>query len=240
MGILYLVSTPIGNLEDISVRAVRTIFTSDLLLCEDTRRTGMLLSEIYNRFAMILEPIPGQKKPEMRRFDNHTEQQMTPEIIGILEKGVTVTLVSDAGTPLLSDPGYYLVRECRKRGISVSAIPGPSALLTALTLSGFPMNTFCFLGYPPEKSSHRLQYLIDLKTSSFINDKTATVIFYAAPHKLETFLTDIRTIFGDIPVCIARELTKIHETVWQGQISEAIQTIDTFKGEIVVLFQLAH
>ncbi|KKU82199.1 MAG: hypothetical protein UY10_C0040G0004 [Microgenomates group bacterium GW2011_GWA2_47_8] len=141
-----------------------------------------------------------------------------------------IALVSDAGTPLISDPGYKLVSEAIKRGIKVVSIPGPTAAIAALTSSGLPTNHFMFLGYPPEKQSHRIKLFSSLP-------KDVTIIFYCAPHKLRQTLEDMQTVFGDIPIVIARELTKVHEEVWKGKILGAINHFPDPKGELVLLFQ---
>jgi len=228
MGALYIVSTPIGNLEDITVRAQKTLASVDLILCEDTRRTGILLMEVSH---------PSMKKKDaILRFDDHTENKKIPEIIQMLEAGENIALVSDAGTPLISDPGYRLVSECIKRGIGVISIPGPSAVLAALTSSGLPANRFLFLGYPPEKQSHRKKLFQSMLLCFETLEQRPTIVFYCAPHKIQRTLEDMKDIFGDIEIVIARELTKIHEEIWRGKLSEAQNT--EFKGELVLLFSL--
>lgn len=219
MGILYIVATPIGNLDDITIRAQKILGSVDYIACEDTRRTGQLLHSLH------ITP------PKFLRYDDRNEQNTTPEILDLLESGKSVALVSDAGTPLISDPGFVIVREARKRGIPVVSIPGASALLTALTGSGLPANKFMYLGYPPEKQSHRLKLFGTLP-------KEITVIFYCAPHKLQSMLVDMKETLGDIKIVIARELTKIHEEYWKGNISEAIVYFADPKGEFVVCFSL--
>lgn len=218
MGNLYLVSTPIGNLEDITLRAINTLFLVDLIVCEDTRKTGLLL----NKFNRTLHA-------KLIRFDEFTEKKLTPELIDILTQGKSIALVSDAGTPLISDPGYSLVKAAKQRQIPVISIPGPTALIAALSVSGLPTDRFMFLGYPPEKQAGRLRYFQNVP-------KDTTIIFYCAPHKLNQTLIDMQKVFGDIQLVIARELTKIHEEVWSGKSSEAIKQTAKFKGEIVILF----
>lgn len=208
MEALYIVSTPIGNLGDLSPRAQKTLAEADLILCEDTRRTAKLAI--------------GKR---LLRFDEHTEDKLIPEIL----THQNVALVSDAGTPLISDPGYKLVQECIKRSFPVISIPGPSAFLTALTSSGLPTNKFLFLGYPPEKQSHRVKLFQSLP-------KDITIIFYVSPHKLQQTLADLKEILGDIDIVIARELTKFHEEIWREKISGA-QT-RSFKGELVFMLIL--
>lgn len=220
MGILYIVSTPIGNLDDITLRAIKILTTVDVILCEDTRRTGTLLDQLHINHTLLV------------RYDNRTELQKAPEIIKMLQTGKNIALVSDAGTPLLSDPGYILVSQSIKRGIKVVSIPGPSAVLTALTSSGLPIDKFLFLGYPPEKTSHRLRVFQSLP-------KDTTIIFYCAPHKLIQTLEDLKLTFGDIEVVIARELTKMYEEVIPLKISEALTKFTNPKGEFTILFKLS-
>lgn len=234
MGTLFIVATPIGNLEDVSIRAARILFTSTLLLCEDTRQTGMLLDLIGKRFPFL---VPEHYiRPKLFRYDDQAERTMTPEMIGRLLDGESVALVSDAGTPLISDPGYVLVSEARKRGIPVVSVPGASALLAALTSSGFPADTFTFLGYPPEKQGHRLKLFTNVLSMHRCID--STYVFYCAPHKLQAVLSDMKTVFGDCRVCLCRELTKVHEECWNGSVTEALAHVSDPKGEFVILVDL--
>ncbi len=266
MGTLYIVSTPIGNLEDITIRAIKTLFSVDVIACEDTRRTGLLLSELKKRFSDVinfnysssdlplkLERVEKYPKKFSTSFDSarrassnpqqvlisyydQVESQKVPELTQLLESGKNIALVSDSGTPLINDPGYLLVKEARKRGMLVISVPGPSALLAALTSCGLPLNNITFLGYSPEKSTHQLKLLWSLlQINRFIY---STYVFYSAPHKLETTLQNMLTVLGDTEITIARELTKVHEQVWQGKISAAITSITAFKGELVLLFNI--
>lgn len=242
MGTLFVVSTPIGNLEDITLRAIKTLFSVGLIACEDTRRTGLLLSELKKRYSLregsdtstqinVEVSDPSDPQPSLIHFDDHTEHQKAPEIIQMLEDGKNIALVSDAGTPLISDPGFLLVREAIKHGIKVVSIPGPSAVLAALTSSGLPANKFLFLGYPPEKQSHRLKLFRSLP-------KDTTIIFYCAPHKLIQTLEDLKQTLGNIEIVVARELTKIHEEVVKLKLSESISKFSNPKGEFVILLKL--
>ncbi|MEK7544421.1 MAG: 16S rRNA (cytidine(1402)-2'-O)-methyltransferase [Patescibacteria group bacterium] len=247
MGILYIVATPIGNLEDITIRAINTLFSVDFIACEDTRRTGLLLQEIKKRFLSVIPANAGiqSKKehddmnPQLIRYDDNHEQSQTPLLIHKLEEGKLVALVSDAGTPLISDPGYNLVREAVKRGIQVVSIPGSTAAIAALSVSGLPTNNFFFLGYPPEKQSHRIKLFRSLSSSWSEAIGSPTIIFYCAPHKLQQTLDDMKGVFGDIDLVIARELTKVHEEVWRGKISKAQDYFSNPQGEFVVLFHTA-
>lgn len=218
MGNLYIVSTPIGNLDDITYRAVKTLSSVDLVLCEDTRRTGLLLQKLH--IQVKLTP-----------YYDETEDKRIPEVIAMLQEGKHIALVSDAGTPLLSDPGFRLVRECLKRGITIQSIPGASAVLAALVSSGLPTDRFLFLGYPPEKQSARLGVFREIAPQ-------LTTIFYCAPHKLATTLADLQSVLGDVGVVIARELTKVHEEVWRGKLSEARAHFNAPQGEFVLLINI--
>jgi 16S rRNA (cytidine1402-2'-O)-methyltransferase len=236
MGKLFIVSTPIGNLEDITIRAIKTLFTVDAILCEDTRHTGLLMQECVRRYHELFDFNPDWK-PKYIAYYDEIEEKVLPEVIQRLSGSENLALVSDAGTPLISDPGYRLVSECKKRNIEVISIPGPSAVLAALTSSGIPMDKFFFLGYPPEKPSQRLKTFQSLLQCFKTLKQNPTYVFYCAPHKLIQTLIDMQAIFGDIPITVARELTKIHEEVWNGTISQALQKFTGPKGEIVLLFK---
>lgn len=226
-GTLFLVSTPIGNLEDISVRALKTLFSSQIIACEDTRQTGQLLALLKVKFPEYVKAVT----PKLVSYHDKNEEKVVPELIAILESGVSVALVSDAGTPLISDPGYRLVQHAIKRGISITPIPGASAILPALQLSGLPVNQWTFIGYLPEKQAHRTKLLESLQQSQ------RTVVSYCAPHKLSLTLTDLSYVFGpEKYIAIVRELTKLHEHTWRGTIREAQNIVNDVKGEIVLLF----
>lgn len=220
-GLLYVVATPIGNLSDMSDRARQVLSEVDLLLCEDTRQTAKLLS-----FCGITA--------RTRSFHEHNETKMQQWAIGQLSDGRSLALVSDAGTPLISDPGFSLVREARKRGIRISPIPGPSAAVAALSVSGLPANRFCFEGFLPAQATRRRHALDNLKHES------RTVIFYESSHRIERCLEDMAGIFGaDRPVMVGREMTKLHETFFYGTLGEALHFArsDEYqrKGEFVVV-----
>jgi 16S rRNA (cytidine1402-2'-O)-methyltransferase len=217
MGNLYVVSTPIGNLEDITLRAIKTLESVDIVLCEDTRRTGLLL----------------KRHKKLVSYYDEIEDKRIPEVIDWLENGKNIALVSDSGTPLISDPGFRLVRECIKRGIKVESIPGPSAALAALTSSGLPPDKFIFLGYPPEKQSARIKLFQGIPAYAGM-----TTIFYCAPHKFLSTINDLRSVLGDIDIVIARELTKVHEEIWRGSITNAQNYFKTPRGEFVLLFNI--
>jgi len=235
MGTLFIVATPIGNLEDISLRALKTLFNVELIACEDTRRTGLLLEKLLTNFATNPE---DKRKPKLLSYYDQNELQRIPEILELLKAGHNIALVSDAGTPLISDPGFKLVRECIAQNIKVESIPGASSVLTALTSSGLPTDKFLFAGYPPHKPGHRLDFLENIKKSQEL--VKSTVIIFEAPHKLLTTLKDIESIFGDIEMVICRELTKVYEEIRHEKISESVIHFQKTppKGEFVLLFHL--
>jgi 16S rRNA (cytidine1402-2'-O)-methyltransferase len=235
MGTLFIVSTPIGNMEDITFRALKTLFSVDIIACEDTRRTGSLLDKLLDQFANTPD---DKRKPQLLSYYEQNELQRIPEILEMLQDGQNIALVSDAGTPLVSDPGFKLVRECVKQKIKVEAIPGVSAPITALSISGLPTDKFMFLGYPPRKPGHRMTFYGNIKKSLEIIN--STVILFEAPHKIVKTLKEIQEVFGDIEIVLARELTKIHEEVKHETITHALDRYKKKepKGEFVLLFHL--
>lgn len=262
MGTLYIVATPIGNLEDITIRAIKTLFTVDYIACEDTRVTGRLLSLLKQRFLnreVTIKDLAIDKKPALISYFDEIEEQKAPEVIGLLENGHDVALVSDAGTPLISDPGFKLVKLAIKQGANVVPIPGPSSILAALTASGLPSHDFRFLGYLSSKHSLRITQLKSILTDSVFTQTKArhryqfeagmhksydsrplghnyTIILFEAAQRVKRLLSDIREIFGDKDIVLSRELTKIHEEFIRGKISEITEKKFTYKGEFVVLF----
>lgn len=204
MGTLYLVATPIGNLEDMTFRAIRILQTVDLIAAEDTRHTGKLLQHF-------------QIKTPQLSYHEHNRQQRIPELLSQLSQGKTIALVTDAGMPLISDPGYELVKACVAEGISVVPIPGANAAITALSAAGLATDKFVFEGFLPAKSKERRNHLETL------NSETRTIIFYESPHRLRDTLQDLGTILGEKrEIVLARELTKMHEEFWRGTIQDAI------------------
>jgi 16S rRNA (cytidine1402-2'-O)-methyltransferase len=235
MGTLYLVPTPIGNLADITLRSLRILFDVDVIACEDTRRTGLLLEKLLTEFS----PNPEDKiKPKLLSYYDQVEMQRIPDIISLLKLGKNIALVSDAGTPAISDPGFKLVRECIKENLKVESLPGASSVLTALTVSGLPTDKFLFVGYPPHKPGHRLDFFKNIQTN--LESINSTVIFFEAPHKLLTTLSDLQSVVGDIDIVICRELTKMYEEVRREKISESLIHFKKTspKGEFVILFHL--
>ncbi|OGG26879.1 16S rRNA (cytidine(1402)-2'-O)-methyltransferase [Candidatus Gottesmanbacteria bacterium RIFCSPLOWO2_01_FULL_39_12b] len=240
MGILYLVSTPIGNLEDITIRAIKTLFTVDYIACEDTRRTGILLQELQKKTGSDLKEFKGltptvKELPKLVSFYDEVEDKKVPDIIELLENNRNVALVSDSGTPLISDPGFKLVRQCIKQSIKIVTIPGPTSLISALTISGLPTDKFLFLGYLPKKKGERIEVLEYILFCSRPRKHLYTIVAFESPHRLKESLEDIKEVFGDIEIAIAKELTKIHEKIIRGKISELLIADQEFKGEFVIV-----
>lgn len=217
MGTLFLVATPIGNLEDISARGLRILREVRIIAAEDTRHTGNLLNhfEIHTRLVS---------------YHEHNKVTRLDYVLAELAQG-DVALVSDAGTPALNDPGYELVQAALKAGYQVSPVPGPAAPIAALVVSGLPTDSFVYLGYLPRKSSERRAAALAVEKLPY------TLIFLETPHRLEEALADLQAVLGDRPVAVARELTKLHEEVFRGLLSEAIQHFrqNPARGEITLV-----
>lgn len=216
---LHVVATPIGNLGDITIRALNVLAAADYILCEDTRITSRLLERYGIRNTM---------KP----YHEHNAEKVRPAIIAALQEGKSFALVSDAGVPLVSDPGYRLVQSCIAEGLSVIGIPGASATLTALALSGLPTDCFTFIGFLPQKSKARIDLLLSFKKLP------STLIAFESPHRIIDALSDVTTALGERPVAMARELTKLHEEVLRGtahQVREILAARESVKGEIVLV-----
>jgi 16S rRNA (cytidine1402-2'-O)-methyltransferase len=222
-GLLYVVSTPIGNLEDITYRAVRVLKEVDWVASEDTRTTKRLL----DHYGIATHCIS---------YHEHNETGRAEELIARVQGGETGALVSDAGTPLLSDPGYRIVRAAVQAGVRIEALPGPSALLAGLVVSGLPTDQFHFGGFLPHKQGQRTRVLEALR------DEPATLVFYEAPHRILESLEDIAATLGEREVVVARELTKMHEEVLRGtpaEIRAALDSRESVRGEFVVLIAKA-
>ncbi len=218
-GKLLVVSTPIGNLDDLSPRARAAFAEADIVACEDTRHTGRLLAHL------------GIKKP-LVSLHEHNERQRLPRLLADLEEGKVIALASDAGTPLLSDPGFVLVREAALRGVRIEPIPGASAVLAAVVVSGLPPYPFTFAGFAPPKSGKRRTFF---KRWAGLDH---TLVFFESPHRILASLADARQELGDRPVAVARELTKMHEEVLRGTLSEVLAVLEkrpAIKGEFVVV-----
>jgi 16S rRNA (cytidine1402-2'-O)-methyltransferase len=218
-GKLVVVATPIGNLDDLSPRGRSAFAEADLIACEDTRHTGRLLAHL------------GIKKP-LVSLHEHNERQRLPRLLAELDAGKTIAVASDAGTPLLSDPGFLLVREAAARGHRIEPIPGPSALLAALVASGLPPYPFTFAGFPPPKTGKRRAFYKGWA------DLGHTLILFESPHRILASLEDALAELGDRPVAVCRELTKLHEEVLRGPLSAVLEELKArpgIKGEIVVV-----
>jgi len=211
---LYIISTPIGNLGDITIRAIKTLEIVDILLCEDTRKTGILIKElgIKNQIKLV-------------SFYDEVERQKIPQVIGWLKEGLEVGLVTNAGTPLLSDPGWLLVKKCQELGLKYTAIPGANAVINALVLSGLPMQRFSFLGFLPKKEGDKRRILEKYKTVE------GAKVVYESPNRLKKLVGEIKEVYGkDVQIRICREMTKKFEEVKNEMDGDT-------RGEVVVVFK---
>ena len=218
-GTLFVVATPLGNLDDLTFRAVKCLQTVTLIACEDTRRTVRLLSHL------------GIKKPLISCFE-HNELSRVDELLGKIASGADIALVSDAGTPTISDPGFPLIRAAHERGIKVSPIPGPSALIAALSVSGLPTDEFVFAGFLPRTSTARRARIAELKS------QRGTLIIYESPHRVLDSIHDLIALLGDRPAFLCREVTKLHEELKRAPLSEIaadLQARAEILGEIVLV-----
>ena len=220
-GTLYVVATPIGNLEDVTARALRVLREVAIIAAEDTRRTAHLLA----RYA-IATPTTS--------LHEHNETKKTPALIERLTRGENVALVSDAGTPLISDPGRHLVRAAIAAGIKIEPVPGPSAVMAALTVSGVSAETFTFLGFPPIRSKDRQLWFEKLANLGH------TAVFFEAPHRIRHTLEQMLHVVGDCQIVVCRELTKLHESFVRGQISTIIEGLGDPRGELTVIIEIGH
>lgn len=220
-GRLVLCGTPIGNLDDMSPRAVAALRDADVIACEDTRRTRKLLSHFG---------LPGR---DLVVLNEQTERRKAPEVVAEIGRGRTVVLVSDAGMPGLSDPGYRLVRECIAAGLHVDVVPGPSAVVTALAVSGLPPGRFVFEGFLPRKSGDRRRRIESLAA------ETRTIVLFESPHRIAATLDDLLAVLGDRTVSLARELTKLYEEVLRGPLTEVIARLkeEPVRGEITLVVE---
>jgi len=220
-GTLFVVATPIGNLEDITVRALRVLREVSIIAAEDTRRTAHLLA----RHA-ITTPTTS--------LHEHNEAAKSASLVARLQRGDSIALVSDAGTPTVSDPGAGLIRAAIDAGVRVEPIPGPSAVLTLLAASGLPTDSFTFLGFPPTRANDRAAWL------STVRGAPGTVVFFEAPHRITSTLDELRVAIGDCEVVVGRELTKAHEELVRGQISEVMSRLHSTKGEFTVALNIGR
>ncbi|HEX6383841.1 MAG TPA: 16S rRNA (cytidine(1402)-2'-O)-methyltransferase [Anaerolineae bacterium] len=214
---LYLVATPIGNLSDITLRALETLRHVDVVASEDTRKTGLLLKHF------------DIKKPQIA-FHEHNEAQAGQKIMALLEEGKSVAVVTNAGTPGISDPGFTLVRRAIDADVAVTMIPGPTAFVMAVVLSGLPTHAFTFRGFPPRKSGKRRRFL------AVDQESPHTLVFYESPYRLRAFLEDALEVYGDRQAALANELTKLFESVQRGRLSELLAGLEEEpRGEYVVV-----
>ncbi|HOQ61729.1 MAG TPA: 16S rRNA (cytidine(1402)-2'-O)-methyltransferase [Vicinamibacterales bacterium] len=215
-GTLFVVATPIGNLEDISLRALRVLREADLVAAEDTRRSGALLQH----YAI------GCPTTSLHE---HNESRKVPALVNRLRNGARIALVTDAGTPSVSDPGFRLVKAAAEAGIRVEAVPGPSAVLAALVASGLPTDAFVFAGFPPSRGAARGAWFDTLK------GERRTVVFFEAPHRVRRTLEDLLRLVGNRRVAIGRELTKLHEEVVRGRLSAVLERLSPPRGEYTIV-----
>ncbi len=223
---LTLVPTPIGNLKDITLRALAVLKEADAIICEDTRRTGILLHHYEISKPLLV-------------LNDYNEARNLEQIIERLKEGQNLALVSDAGTPLVSDPGYKLVRECIAQNVPIDSLPGPSSVITALTLSGLPPDKFIFLGYPPEKTGRRIKLFENLKLHLKGVKLNQTIIMLVSPHKLLRTLEDIKDVYPDTQIVLAHELTKIHQSVESKLANDWLKELKMPKGEYILLLNLS-
>ena len=215
---LYLIPTPVGNMEDITLRCINTLKMVDLLLCEDTRVTGELLSKLDIKKKLI-------------HSDDHTEDRLKEMVVEKLKEGLNIGLVTDRGTPIISDPGYKIVEFVAKNGYNVISLPGPTAFVPALTASGINPSPFLFYGFLNSKESKREKELESLKKLPY------TIIFYEAPHRIKSMLESLLKVFGDRKIALNREISKRYEEIIRDNISNVLEIVDTLKGEMVVVVE---
>jgi len=219
-GVLYVVATPIGHLDDITVRALAILGAVDLIAAEDTRHTRKLLTR------------HGITAAKLTAYHEHNEQRKAPRLIEMMQQGAALALVSDAGTPLISDPGYRLVRSAGRCGLPVIPIPGPNACGAALSVSGLPTDQFLFVGFPPRKTGARQKLLRELKGEG------RTLVFYESPHRICTLLEELSALWGERQVLCAREMTKLHEEYLRGALADVARQLagrERVRGEITLV-----
>lgn len=215
---LYLIPTPVGNMEDITLRSINTLKMVDLLLCEDTRVTAELLHKL-------------EIKKKLIHSDDHNEDSLKEMVLSKLQEGLNIGLVTDRGTPIISDPGYKIVEFVSRNGFNVISLPGPTAFVPALTMSGINPASFIFYGFLNSKESKRVKELESLKKLPY------TIILYEAPHRISDMLKSLLQVFGDRKIALCREISKRYEEVIRGTVTEVLEVSDTLKGEMVVVVE---
>ena len=215
---LFVVTTPIGNMQDITYRAIETLRDVDLIACEDTRRAGIFLKKI------------GIKKRLISYYDQN-EKRRVAQFVPMLRQGKNIALITNAGTPVISDPGYILVRECLKQSIRVVIVPGASAITGALAISGLPANRFVFEGFLPKKKGRRTKALAGLR------DESRTIVLFESPSRITRLLEEILEYIGDRRITLCREMTKVHEEVIHGRVSEVAKQLGSTKGEFTIVME---
>ena len=215
---LYLIPTPVGNMEDITLRSINTLKMVDLLLCEDTRVTAELLHKL-------------EIKKKLIHSDDHNEDGLKEMVLSKLQEGLNIGLVTDRGTPIISDPGYKIVEFVSRNGFNVISLPGPTAFVPALTMSGINPSPFLFYGFLNSKESKRVKELESLKKLPY------TIILYEAPHRITDMLRSLLLVFGNRKICLCREISKRYEEAIRGTIEEVLEISDTLKGEMVVVVE---
>lgn len=215
---LFIISTPIGNMGDMTQRAIETLREADAVACEDTRRAGLLLKRFGIRSRLI------------SCYEQNERMRVGP-LMALLKQGKRLALITNAGTPVLSDPGYILIREAISRGIEIHAVPGPSAITAALAVSGLPAGRFVFEGFLSKKPGQRLRVLEQLRS------ERRTIVFFESPRRLERLFRDIFEVVGDRRVAVCRELTKFHEEIARGHISDVLEKLRSRKGEFTIVME---